>query len=77
MAEPEEFNLFLNLFAGIAILSVFAAGGSLYFLFGRPTISNRFPVLIPIKGAILSLLGVFAIALVIGGLSFVFRILFR
>lgn len=77
MEEPAEFNLFLNLAAGLVVLVVFAAGGCLYFLLGRPSIANSFSVTRPIRGAILSLMGVFAIALVIGGISFIFRFFFN
>lgn len=74
MKEPEEFNLLLNLVAGVGALMFFAAGGCLYFLLGRPSITNKFPVVVPIRGAVLSLLGVFAILFVIGGVSLIFRL---
>lgn len=76
MEEPEEFNLLLNLVVGEAVLVVFVAGGCLYFVLGRPSIVNRFQMTTPIRGAILSLLGVFAVALVLGGISFIFRFFF-
>jgi len=77
MEEPEEFNLLINLVVGIAILVVFMAGGGLDVLLSRPSITKTFPVAVPIKGAILSLLGVFAFALVIGGISFIVRLFSR
>ena len=68
MEEPEEFNLLLSLVGGIVFLFVFAFGGFVYYLLGQPKVVENFPTAIPIRIAVLSLLGVLGIVLAIGGI---------
>ncbi|MEO6656259.1 MAG: hypothetical protein ABIO36_09280 [Pyrinomonadaceae bacterium] len=65
MEEPAEFGL-LAVLGGIAIAIMFGVGFGLNYLLSRPSYVKRFPIAQPIRGAILSLMGVVVFALLLG-----------
>lgn len=58
------------------VIAIFAIGGLIYFLLGRSMFA-RFAITEPIKGAVLSLLGVFVFALFLGGVILMIEILLQ
>ena len=65
MEEPPEFGLLA--FVGAVLIGIlFGLGFALNYLLSRPVLVDRFPLAEPVRGAILSLMGVLLFALVLG-----------
>lgn len=77
VSASDEINLFLPLAFGLIVFFFLAVGSLIYWLLSRfkvIEISDKYYLLGVLKDAVLSILGIFAILAIIGGVVFVLNI---